>query len=366
MNVNHVCFYVDNAATWRDWFVHTMSFAAIAQYQTPDTAIEVVQNGGVIFLLASPLTSHSPVAHYLQAHPPGVADVAFQVRSLTQVLDRAIAADCPVLQAEAGDLDSSSKWAIVTGWGDLQHTLIEQIDQSDKIVLPIAGSRPLLVERSPKGAESLAFTAIDHVVLNVAIGDLSRAVSWYETTFGFHRQQTFAIATERSALSSQVLMHADGTAQLPINEPASANSQIQEFLDLNRGAGVQHIALHTNRIVQMIATLRQQGLALLTVPPTYYEQLQQRSGFGLAPAEWDAIAAQQVLVDWQPDAPQALLLQAFTQPIFAQPTFFFELIERQTYQTSRCLQRAEGFGEGNFRALFEAVEREQMKRSKLS
>jgi 4-hydroxyphenylpyruvate dioxygenase len=294
-----------------------------------------------------------------------VADVAFQVRSLQPILQRAIAAGCPILQAETLHTQPSTRWATVAGWGDLRHTLIEQVELSNTIVIPMVGAEPLLLDTPASGAESLRFTAIDHVVLNVAVGDLSPAVAWYETVFGFQQQQTFAIATERSALSSHVLMHADGTAQLPINEPASANSQIQEFLDLNRGAGVQHIALHTNKIVQMIATLRAQGLALLTVPPTYYEQLQQRSGF-LAPAEWDAIAAQQVLVDWQPKTPQALLLQAFTQPIFTQPPFFFELIERQTYQTSCYLQRAEGFGEGNFRALFEAVEREQMKRGNLS
>lgn len=365
MNVNHVCFYVDDAATWRDWFVCTMNFSPIAHHQTSDTAIDVIQNGGVIFLLASPLARHSPVAHYLQNHPPGVVDVAFQVRSLQQILQRAIATGCPILQTETIHPQSLVSWAVVAGWGDLRHTIIQQSQPSNHVVVPMADSQPLIVERPAEQTE-ITFTAVDHVVLNVATGDLDRAVSWYETVFGFQQQQAFAIATERSALSSQVLMHSDGTAQLPINEPASANSQIQEFLDLNRGAGVQHIALHTHQIVQMIATLRQQGLALLTVPPTYYEQLQQRSGFGLAPAEWGAIAAQQVLVDWQPHAPQALLLQAFTQPIFTQPTFFFELIERQTYQTSRCLQRAEGFGEGNFRALFEAVEREQMKRGNLS
>lgn len=366
MNISHVCFYVDDAPTWRNWFVQTMNFTAIAHHQTPDTAIEVVQNGAVIFLLMSALTPYSPVAQYLQQHPPGVVDVAFQVSSLKRSLDRATQAGATVLQSAPQPSSSACQWAIVTGWGNLQHTLVEQFDPA---TIPIAAkSEPFLLMLPVAAIEASdsTFTAIDHVVLNVAIGDLSPAVAWYEAAFGFQRQQTFTIETARSALSSQVLLHPEGTAQLPINEPASTNSQVQEFLDLNQGAGVQHIALHTQDIVTTIATLRQRGLTLLTVPASYYEQLQQRSGFDLALAEWGAIATQEVLVDWQSDVPQALLLQAFTQPIFAQPTFFFELIERQTYQTNQQIKRAAGFGEGNFRALFEAVEREQMKRGSLS
>jgi 4-hydroxyphenylpyruvate dioxygenase len=194
--------------------------------------------------------------------------------------------------------------------------------------------------------------------LNVATGDLERALSWYEEVLGFQRQQRFMIETENSGLRSQVMVHPASGVQFPINEPTSANSQIQEFLDVNQGAGIQHIALQTPQIVKAIAQLRHRGLAFLPIPSTYYTQLRtQHQGLPLSTAELEEIAAQQILVDWHNEASQALLLQTFTQPIFEQPTFFFELIERRS--------QAKGFGEGNFRALFEAIEREQLKRGSL-
>jgi 4-hydroxyphenylpyruvate dioxygenase len=207
-------------------------------------------------------------------------------------------------------------------------------------------------------SHSRLFTGIDHVVLNVAVGDLEQALSWYEAVLGFQRQQTYTIETDRSGLRSQVMVHPDSGVQFPINEPTSPNSQIQEFLEINQGAGIQHIALQTPKIVEAIAKLRTLGLSFLAIPSAYYSQLSTSSQqLPLSPAELTEIAQQEILVDWQNDGSQALLLQTFTQPIFEQPTFFFELIERR--------QQAQGFGEGNFRALFEAIEREQLKRGSL-
>jgi 4-hydroxyphenylpyruvate dioxygenase len=161
------------------------------------------------------------------------------------------------------------------------------------------------------------------------------------------------------------MLHPLGLVQLPINEPASANSQIQEFLDLNRGAGIQHIALETENLVETIARLRQNGLALIRVPETYYSQLRERPGLPISEAILQAIAAQEILIDWQDDSHSAALLQIFTEPIFDQPTVFLELIERQTSLVNGQLRRAYGFGEGNFRALFEAIERQQIQRGSL-
>jgi 4-hydroxyphenylpyruvate dioxygenase len=197
----------------------------------------------------------------------------------------------------------------------------------------------------------------------VAIGDLERAVAWYENILDFKPQQVFKIKTDRSALHSQVMVSRNGNVQLPINEPASRNSQIQEFLDVNRGPGIQHIALRTTNLVSAIAKFRASGLSLLSVPQSYYTQLKQRPKFPLSDIEIAAIAQQEILVDWQEYTPldgrnnAPLLLQIFTQPIFEQPTFFFEFIERRF--------QAQGFGEGNFRALFEAIESEQIKRGSL-
>lgn len=213
------------------------------------------------------------------------------------------------------------------------------------------------------------FTSMDHVVLNVARGDLERAVAWYERVLGFKPQQGFEIQTAYSALCSRVLRHPAGRAQLPINEPASSNSQIQEFLDLNRGSDVQHIALETTDLLGTIAHLRHKGLPLIHVPATYYAQLRQRPSLTLTPAIVQQFEEQQILADWQDKAESAVLLQTFTQPIFDEPTFFFELIQRQTMQavdrTDNHVQRAQGFDEGNFRALFEGIKREQMKQGSL-
>jgi 4-hydroxyphenylpyruvate dioxygenase len=368
MDIDHIRFYVEDAIAWREWFVKTMGFRSIAAQVDPETHTEIISNGAVSFVLSAPRTSTSAIAQYLQHHPPGVADVALRVTALEAVLERVRSSQGQVLQSMQVEErpDGYLKWAIVSGWGDLHHTLVERV-----------GAVPLLpglksTATRPKGfAETLGtpsaiyFKGIDHAVLNVAQGDLSRAIAWYETVLGFQRQQQFAIQTERSGLLSQVLIHPAGTAQLPINEPDSPQSQIQEFLEANRGSGVQHIALQTVDIVRTIACLRKRGLAFLPVPFEYYERLQQRIGFQVSEERLWAIAAQKILIDWQFETPEALLLQAFTQPLFAQPTFFFELIERQGYWLGHQYRQVEGFGEGNFQALFEAIEREQKRRGRL-
>jgi 4-hydroxyphenylpyruvate dioxygenase len=207
------------------------------------------------------------------------------------------------------------------------------------------------------------FEAIDHVVLNVEAGDLQEAVSWYEQVLGFQPRQSFTIQTDRSALQSQVLVC--DQVQLPINAPCSSNSQIQEFLTHNRGPGIQHVALRTQDVIHTVAYLRERGIPFLTVPETYYQALQERHHAKTLELDWQALATQQILIDWPLDLPQSLLLQTFTQPIFAQPTFFFEVIERRTYHHQGQMHQAQGFGEGNFQALFEAIEREQEKRGSL-
>ena len=343
MNIDHVHFYVEDAPFWRDWFIQVLGFQPVSSQADRHTQREVVRSGAVIFWLSSALNEQSPVAEYLQQHPPGIVDVAFQVKDKAMAIARAMKANATLIESfeQAGTCQ-------IMGWGNLRHTLVE-----------VPGTIAVMEEKS-------AITEIDHIVLNVAKGELEPAIAFYEQVFGFQRQQSFAIRTERSALCSQVLTHADGTIKLPINEPATEGSQIQEFLDLNGGAGIQHLALRTEGIVEAIAHFRRQGLAFLDVPLSYYDQLRQREGFRLTEAEWGAIASQEVLVDWQTEQSPALLLQAFTRPIFSQPTFFFELIERRRYWIGSTEKTAQGFGEANFQALFEAIEREQIKRGSLS
>ena len=160
------------------------------------------------------------------------------------------------------------------------------------------------------------------------------------------------------------MVHPESGLRFPVNEPTSANSQIQEFLDFNRGPGIQHIALHTNNIVRLIPNLRQAGLSFLKVPASYYDRFQLNDYETLiSPREWQQICQQEILVDLQAKHQQELanktiLLQIFTQPIFGLPTFFFEFIERRNQAT--------GFGEANFRALFLAIEQEQLKRQQVN
>lgn len=364
MKIDHIHFYVEDATIWRNWFVRQMGFQAIGSgVQQNHTLIEVVKNGEVCFFLSSPLLPESPVAEFLRSHPPGVADVAFRVQNIETITTKAISYGAKLLQPIVQQ--PQLKWSKISGWGNLTHTLIE-------------GTIPwkLGIENwykpnlsSSNSANPIIFSGIDHVVLNVADGELEPAVNWYEKVLELQRQQTFAIQTDWSALHSQVLVHPNKLVQFPINQPASPNSQIQEFLDFNGGSGIQHIALQTINLIETTKLLRNSHLKFLEVSSNYYNELQKRQNIPLTLEELQQIKQQQILVDWQqnnksnPLEIAPLLLQIFTQPIFAKPTFFFELIERRLGYIQGEKILPQGFGEGNFRALFQAIEREQLKRS---
>jgi 4-hydroxyphenylpyruvate dioxygenase len=353
MKIEYIHFYLEDAEAWYSWFVHILGFEEGSYdnscyplgQDTLEACSKVVQSGSICFILSSPTSPTSPVAKFLQQHSAGVVDVAFLVDDIENIISSAENYDTPILQPiqDYHHGDGVTRWCRLAAWGSLSHTLIERrVEKTEKKITQ---------------ANSTYFLGIDHVVLNVPVGELEHAVSWYQKILDFHSQQAFNIQTKRSALHSQVMISPGGAVQLPINEPTTPNSQIQEFLNLNRGAGIQHIALTTANLTSAIAQLRQRGLAFLPIPATYYSQLSQRSGFSLSPTEIKAIAQQQILVDWKSEISESVLLQIFTQPIFTQPTFFFEFIERR--------HQAKGFGEGNFQALFEAIEREQVKRGSL-
>ncbi|MEM8604718.1 MAG: VOC family protein, partial [Cyanobacteria bacterium P01_H01_bin.121] len=323
------------------------------------------------------------VTQFLDNHAEGVADIAFRVRNLEALVARVKQAGGQIQEAihtrenETGRV----RWCRIAGWGSLSHTLIEyshtqsrppsiQLEPKAETANVSESSAKLSPERfldslEQPDSQGLPWLSIDHAVLNVPLGQLEAAATWSEEQLGFVRRQQFAIATAQSGLRSFVLKHPEGDATLPINEPTSRNSQIQEFLEFHQGAGIQHVALETRNLVQTVATLRQRGVPFLSVPPTYYQQVSERPGFWHRAGDWDAIAQQQILVDWPADEPQTRLLQTFTQPVFERPTFFWELIERQAKSTRTGLKRVEGFGEGNFQALFEAIEREQQQRGSL-
>jgi 4-hydroxyphenylpyruvate dioxygenase len=318
MYIDYVHFYLEDARKWRNWFVNVMGFRGIASGCDRHTSTEVVSHLGnretssIIFVLSSPLSVGSPVAQFLQIESPA----------------------------------------------NLKHTLIER--QGKTPIVPTLN----LTEIVDLRANQSFLNKIDHIVLNVASGELESTAHWYETVLGFQKKQSFRIQTEQSGLYSQVMVHPKSGVQIPINEPSSPNSQIQEFLEINRGSGIQHIALQTTQIIQLTAILKKAGLAFLKLPENYYEGKKNKASRAiLTNLELENLIQQEILIDREINNPldpcqlSPLLLQIFTQPIFEKPTFFFEFIERR--------DRAQGFGEGNFRALFEAIEREQLKRGKL-
>ncbi len=378
MKIDRVHFYTKDAPSSKDWFVGNVGFKAIDNsniiynnYYGSHTRTEVITLNSVCLVLQSPLTNSSPVARYLDSHPSGVGDIVFRVKDIGAIIDRARYLGLEVLQDMETVRSKRGKFrtAKIQGWGDLHHTLIEDPKERDI---------------NPRNFNSY-ITDIDHIVLNVAAGKLNLAVKLYQELFGFKIQQSFKIQTPRSGLYSQALIDDSGTVQFNINEPTSNNSQIQQFIDLNRGSGIQHLALRSQNLIADVARMQDNLVEFLKIPRAYYSDSLNRLS-NLSPQEWQAIIKQQILVDSdsanmrsltnavahggdphresgicpltqsissRKDRAASLLMQIFTQPIFEQPTFFLEFIERR--------QQAQGFGEGNFQALFEAVEREQVK-----
>jgi 4-hydroxyphenylpyruvate dioxygenase len=346
MRIDHIHFYVEDAAKTSDWLIQKMGFQSSSPQLSEHTHTEILSSGQISFRVSSALDRTSPVAKYLVDHPAGVADVAFVVEDWELLLAKIDRLSIPIIS----DLVANNRdphQITIQGWGDYQHTLTA--DHAQKV-----NDR----NQISRGKQS-GLINIDHVVLNVAQNQLTAATQWYQDLFDFRVQQSFEIQTSYSGLYSKALIDGSGQVQFNINEPSTANSQIQTFLDLHGGAGIQHVALQANNIFQSVAQMRAQNLQFLSVPNTYYENLKDRSqaitNFPLLPKEWQELENSAILLDWPEQAGSELLLQIFTQPIFDQPTFFFEVIERRG--------QVPGFGEGNFLALFEAIE--QQERAKL-
>ncbi|MBD2424993.1 VOC family protein [Phormidium sp. FACHB-1136] len=388
MDFNHLHLYVDDVAGWCDRFVQHWGGQAKAVHPSVAEHTALVYVGSVPVLISAPQQPGDGVADYLCQHPMGVGDLAFWVPDLEMALARLVAHGGQVLTPITEE--PNGRWCQVRGWGHLRHTLVQserpmawvpgalaQDSRPESSVAPtptlpspalqasVPQTQTQTQTQTPERStvHRLPISHIDHGVINVPAGQMAAAVDWYAQQFGFQPQQRFVIHTPWSGLRSQVLIHPQGGATLPINEPATANSQIQEFLDWNRGPGVQHVALHTEDIVQTVQRLKALEVIFLDVPQGYYHSLAQRPGDGGIEADWVRL---QILADWDDDTPQAKLLQTFTQPIFPIPTLFFEIIQRQKSWANQRPIIAQGFGERNFQALFEAIEREQRKRGSLA
>lgn len=360
MKVAYIHFYVQDSQRSRNWFINTMGFEGLGQQISSHTLTEIVRINEIIFLLSSPLNEASPVATYLNYHPSGVADIAFYLENLALFVDKLTALNIPILENELF-ASSQIKTIKIQAWGNLNHTLIDA-QQEKKLkqyfrniklsnhckLLPNSHSKQDLISQKLQ----ITITDIDHVVLNVERNQLKDAVNWYKMVFDFQVQQLFKIETDYSSLYSEALIDQSGQLQFNINEPTSANSQIQDFLNFNNGSGIQHIALSTQNIIQTVQDLRLNNLPFLSVSPHYYHNLEENYHSVIkllfTAQEWQQLKQSHILLEFANHNPQSLLMQIFTLPIFEQPTFFLELIERR--------HQAQGFGQGNFMALFQAIE----------
>ncbi|MDA7950909.1 MAG: 4-hydroxyphenylpyruvate dioxygenase [Pirellulaceae bacterium] len=348
-SIDHIEFIVDNADEWADYHVQCMGMQKRA-YGDESTGLKgrrafVVGQGRVNFIFAEP-QGDSPEANQLRAHfdkhGNGVKDIAFRVKNAANSLKTASESGATVVR----DLDVQDGFQAgsIAAYGDTIHTFLER-DRG----APFAPG----YQNIPGGIEDsdIHFMMIDHVVANVE--DMDQWCDYYRKIFGFDQLAHFNIDTGRSSLMSKVMKDNLGYIKLPINEPSSENSQIQLYLDDYKGPGVQHIALLTSNIITAISEMRSNGVDFLHVPDTYFEELPGRVGEIEEPL--DKLQENGILVDR--DRPDGYLLQLFTKPIFERPTLFYEVIQRKG--------NSDGFGEGNFQALFEAIEREQERRGLL-
>jgi 4-hydroxyphenylpyruvate dioxygenase len=356
LDFDHLELWVGNARHAAAFFASTLGFDVVA-YGGPETSLDdrasyVLEQGAVRFVVTSALSPESEIAEHVRRHGDGVRDVAFAVEDAVGAFAAATARGAhPVREPyRQRDRAGSVTRSTVAAYGDTTHTFVQRAGYRGPFA-PGYESAPL---PSPVGPP-VGLTQIDHVVANVPEGALESWVHWYRRVFGLDELTHFdedQISTEHSALRSTVVWNG-GRVVLPVNEPAAGlrTSQIQEYLDFYRGAGVQHIAIRTDDIVTTVRALSDRGLCFLDVPATYYDDARQRMAG--VPLPWDALSELGILVDR--DA-SGYLLQIFTEGIADRPTLFLEIIQRVG---------ARGFGAGNFKALFEAIEREQSRRGNL-
>lgn len=347
--IDHILFYVDNADQWADWHINTFGMRKRA-HGDPSTGLEgrkaiVVGQGRVNFVFAEPAGSgpiRDEVAQHVATHGNGVKDLAFRVRDVDAAVRHAKKVGAKVLK-EPSNTDGYHL-AQIAAYSDTVHSLVMR----DGYPNFAPGFRPV-----PAAVEDdvIELAMVDHVVANVY--NMNEWVDFYARIFGFDEVRHFDINTGKSALMSKVVGDEDGYIKLPINEPSSENSQIAEFINEYKGQGVQHIALLTPDIITAVGAMRQRGMKFLDVPDTYYEEMPAR--VGEIKENLQALKERRILVDR--DRPDGYLLQLFAEPLFDRPTMFYEIIQRRG--------NSDGFGEGNFRALFEAIEREQAKRGTL-
>lgn len=356
LGTDHVEFYVGNARQSAYYYQGAFGYDLVA-YAGPETGMRgkasyVLQQGKIRLVLTTSLDPNSEISAHVSRHGDGVKSLALWVNDAIHAFNQCVERGAlPVhephrLKDEQGEVVLSA----IQTYGDTIHTFVERKNYGG-VFMPgyqKAGKTPL---NAPVGLKY-----IDHCVGNVELGAMNKWVRFYEDVMGFKLLVTFDdkdISTEYSSLMSKVVSNGGGYVKFPINEPAEGRkkSQIEEYLDFYHGPGVQHLALATDNILETVAELRRRGVAFLEVPGTYYENLYER--VGEIDEDVKAVRDLNILVDRDPEG---YLLQIFTKPVQDRPTLFYEIIQRKG---------ATSFGKGNFKALFEAIEREQALRGNL-
>jgi 4-hydroxyphenylpyruvate dioxygenase len=361
-----IVFVVGNATQAAHYYQSAWGMELVA-YSGPeqgnrDHKAFVLESGSIRFVLEGAVDPDSPLADHHRRHGDGVVDIALEVPDVDRCIEQARRSGATVLEEphDVRDEHGVVRIAAIATYGETRHTLVQrQVDGATYAGPYLPGYVAKSSSMAPRGGQPRRlFQALDHVVGNVELGRMDEWVAFYNKVMGFTNMAEFIgddIATDYSALMSKVVANGNHRVKFPLNEPAVAKkkSQIDEYLEFYRGAGAQHLALATNDILATVDALRDNGVEFLDTPDSYYEDAELRARIGEVRVPIEELQRRGILVDRDEDG---YLLQIFTKPIGDRPTVFFELIERHG---------SLGFGKGNFKALFEAIEREQERRGNL-
>ncbi|HTW17773.1 MAG TPA: 4-hydroxyphenylpyruvate dioxygenase [Nocardioides sp.] len=357
-----IVFVVGNATQAAHYYQAAWGMELVA-YAGPETGQRdhksfVLRSGSITFVLNGAVDPDSPLADHHRRHGDGVVDIALEVPDVDRCIAQARRAGATVTREpeDVTDEHGTVRIAAIATYGETVHTLVDR-SRYDGPYLPGYVARTSTLERRA-GQPTRIFQALDHIVGNVELGRMDEWVRFYNRVMGFVNMAEFIgddIATDYSALMSKVVANGNHRVKFPLNEPAIAKkrSQIDEYLEFYRGAGAQHLAVATGDILASVDALRANGVEFLTTPDSYYEDPELRARIGEVRVPIEELQRRGILVDRDEDG---YLLQIFTKPLGDRPTVFFELIERHG---------SLGFGKGNFKALFEAIEREQERRGNL-
>ena len=351
--IDHVELWVGNAKQAAHYYTRAFGFREVAyaglETGVRDRTSHVLKQGRIRLVITGALTPDHEIAEHHGRHGDGARVIALSVPDAAYAYRTAVERGATGVREPWEDTDEHGtvRFATIAAYGETLHTFVDRSDYK--------GFRPGYTPRE-RSAGDVGLLAIDHVVGNVELGAMETWVKFYEDVFGMTEMLHFtdeAISTEYSALMSKVVTNGNGRVKFPINEPAEGKrkSQIDEYLEFYGGAGAQHIAVATRDIVKTVTELRERGIQFLTVPEAYYDDVPQR--IGEIEESLEDLRRLGILVDRDDEG---YMLQIFTKPVGDRPTMFFEVIERHG---------ARGFGEGNFKALFEAIEREQELRGNL-